>query len=109
VGLYGVMAYSVTLRRTEIGIRAAMGATPRTLFREVTREGVTLAAAGAAIGLVAALGVTRLLRTMLYGVPAADPITFLLAALVLLAVAAAASALPGMRAASLDPVKILRN
>jgi len=109
VGLYGVMAYSVTLRRTEIGIRAAMGATPRTLFREVTREGITLAAAGAAIGLVAALGVTRLLRTMLYGVPAADPITFLLAALVLLAVAAAASALPGMRAASLDPVKILRN
>jgi putative ABC transport system permease protein len=109
VGLYGVMAYSVSLRRTEIGIRAALGATPRTIFSEVTREGVYLAAAGAAIGLVAALGVTRLLRTMLYGVPPGDPVTFLLAALVLIAVAAVASALPGLRAAHMDPVKILRN
>jgi len=109
VGLYGVMAYSVALRRTEIGIRAALGATPRTLFGEVTREGVYLAATGAAIGLAASLGVTRLLRTMLYGVPPADPLTFVLAALVLIAVAAVASALPGMRAANMDPVKILRN
>jgi putative ABC transport system permease protein len=109
VGLYGVMAYSVALRRTEIGIRAALGATPKTLFGEVTREGVYLAAAGAAVGLFVALGVTRLLRTMLYGVPPGDPVTFLLAALVLIAVAAVASALPGMRAASMDPVKILRN
>jgi predicted permease len=109
VGLYGVMAYSVALRRTEIGIRAALGATPRTIFRDVTREGIYLAAAGAAIGLVAALGVTRLLRTMLYGVPPGDPVTFLLAALVLIAVSAVASALPGIRAAAMDPVKILRN
>jgi len=109
VGLYGVMAYSVALRRTEIGIRAALGATPKTIFGEVTREGVYLAATGAAIGLGASLGVTRLLRTMLYGVPPADPLTFLLAALVLIAVAVVASALPGMRAANMDPVKILRN
>jgi ABC-type antimicrobial peptide transport system permease subunit len=109
VGLYGVMAYSVSLRRTEIGIRAALGATPRTIFGEVTREGVYLAAAGVAIGLIAALGVTRLLRTMLYGVPPGDLVTFVLAALVLIAVAAVASALPGMRAAHMDPVKILRN
>ena len=68
-----------------------------------------LAAAGAAIGLVVALGVTRLLRTMLYSVPPGDPVTFLLTALVLIVVAALASALPGMRAAHLDPVKILRN
>ena len=84
IGLYGVMAYSVALRRTEIGIRAALGATPRKLFGEVTREGVTLAAVGAAVGLVAALGVTRLLRSMLYGVPPSDPMTFILAALVLI-------------------------
>jgi putative ABC transport system permease protein len=109
IGLYGVMAYSVSLRRTEIGIRAALGATPKTIFGEVTREGVYLAAAGAAIGLVTALGVTRLLQTMLYGVPPGDPVTFLLAALVLIAVAAVASALPGIRAAHMDPVKILRN
>jgi putative ABC transport system permease protein len=109
VGLYGVMAYSVSLRRTEIGIRAALGATPKTIFGEVTREGVYLAAAGAAIGLVTALGVTRLLRTILYGVPPGDPVTFLLAALVLIVVAALASALPGLRAANMDPVKILRN
>jgi len=109
VGLYGVMAYSVSLRRTEIGIRAALGATPRTIFGDVTREGVYLAAAGAAIGLLVALGVTRLLRTMLYGVPPGDPVTFLLAALVLIAVAAVASALPGLRAANMDPVKVLRN
>ena len=109
IGLYGVMAYSVALRRTEIGIRAALGATPRTIFGEITREGVTLAAAGAAAGLVAAFGVTRLLGTILYGVPPGDPITFLLAALVLIAVAAVASALPGRRAANMDPVKILRN
>ena len=109
VGLYGVMAYSVSLRRTEIGIRAALGATPKTIFGEVTREGVYLAAAGAAIGLLVALGVTRLLRTMLYSVPPGDPVTFLLAALVLIVVATLASALPGMRAANMDPVKILRN
>jgi len=109
IGLYGVMAYSVALRRTEIGIRAALGATPRTLFGEVTREGVTLAAVGAGVGLVAALGVTRLLRSMLYGVPPSDPITFILAAVLLIAVAAVASALPGWRAANVDPVKILRN
>jgi putative ABC transport system permease protein len=109
VGLYGVMAYSVSLRSTEIGIRAALGATPRTIFGEVTREGVYLAAAGAAIGLLVALGVTRLLGTMLYGVPPGDPVTFLLAAFVLIVVAALASALPGMRAAHMDPVKILRN
>jgi putative ABC transport system permease protein len=109
VGLYSVMAYSVSLRRTEIGIRAALGATPKTIFGEVTREGITLAAAGAAIGLVTALGVTRLLRTMLYGVPPSDPVTFVLAALVLIAVATVASALPGLRAANMDPVKILRN
>jgi putative ABC transport system permease protein len=109
IGLYGVMAYSVALRRTEIGIRAALGATPRKIFGEVTREGVTLAAVGAAVGLVAALGVTRLLRSMLYGVPPSDPVTFILAAAVLIAVAAIASALPGWRAASVDPVKTLRN
>jgi putative ABC transport system permease protein len=103
------MAYSVALRRTEIGIRAALGATPRTIFGEITREGVMLAAAGAAIGLLAALGVTRLLGSMLYGVPPGDPVTFVLAALVLIAVAAVASAIPGMRAATMDPVKILRN
>jgi len=61
------------------------------------------------VGLVAALGVTRLLRSMLYGVPPSDPVTFILAAAVLIAVAAIASALPGWRAASVDPVKILRN
>jgi ABC-type antimicrobial peptide transport system permease subunit len=109
VGLYGVMAYSVSLRHTEIGIRSALGATPRTIFGEVTRDGVYLAAAGAAVGLVAALGVTRLLRTMLYGVPPGDPVTFVFAALVLIAVATVASALPGIRAANMDPVKILRN
>lgn len=109
VGLYGVMAYSVALRRTEIGIRAALGATPRAIFGEITREGISLAAMGAAMGLVAALGVTRLLRSMLYGVPPGDPLTFVLAAGVLIAVAAIASALPGLRAASVDPVKILRN
>jgi putative ABC transport system permease protein len=109
VGVYGVMAYSVALRRTEIGIRSALGATPRTIFGDVTREGVMLAAAGAAVGLVAALGITRLLRTMLYAVAPGDPLIFALAALVLIIVAAVASALPGMRAASMDPVKILRN
>ena len=109
IGLYGVMAYSVALRRTEIGIRAALGATPRTIFGEVTREGVMLAAVGVAVGLVAALGVTRLLRSMLYGVPPSDPVTFILAAAVLIAVAALASALPGWRAASVDPVQTLRN
>jgi predicted permease len=109
VGLYGVMAYSVSLRRMEIGIRAALGATPETIFGEVTREGVYLAAAGAAIGLLVALGVSRLLQSLLYGVPPGDPLTFLLAAVVLIAVAALASALPGMRAAHMDPVKILRN
>ena len=108
VGLYGVLAYSVALRRTEIGIRAALGATPRKIFRDVTREGVLLATAGAGIGLIAALGVSRLLRALLYGVPPGDPLTFALTALILIAVAAAASAVPGLRAANVDPVKTLR-
>jgi len=108
VGLYGVLAYSVTLRRTEIGIRAALGAAPRTIFGEVTREGVMLAAAGAGVGLIAALGVMRFLRTMLYGVAPGDLLTFVSAAAILIAVAVLASAVPAVRAARVDPVKILR-
>ena len=109
IGLYGVMAYSVTLRRTEIGIRAALGATPGMIFRAITREGIALALAGTVVGLVVSLGVTRLLRNMLYGVPPSDPATFVGAAVVLLTIATLASALPALRAARVDPVTTLRH
>jgi putative ABC transport system permease protein len=108
VGIYGVISYSVGQRTREIGIRMALGAQRGKVFGMVLRQGLKLAAFGIAIGALAALGVGRMLRGFLYGVHAADPLTFASVAIFLAVVAVAASFLPARRAAKIDPMRALR-
>ena len=108
VGLYGVMSYSVSRRTREIGIRMALGAERRDVLRLVLREGMTLVAAGLALGLVAAFSATRLLAGFLYGVSTTDPSAFVAVAALLALVALAASLVPALRAARVDPLEALR-
>jgi ABC-type antimicrobial peptide transport system permease subunit len=109
VGIYGVMAYGVSLRQRELGVRLALGARPIDVSRMVSRQGVTLGAIGVVIGIVCALSVTRLLRGLLYDVSPTDPLTLVTTCVVLLMVAFLASWIPARRAASVDPAEILRS
>jgi putative ABC transport system permease protein len=108
VGIYGLVAYQVTLRIPEIGIRMALGARASSIVRLVLRQGLVLAVAGLLVGVLGALAATRLLAHLLFGVAALDPVTFLSIPLLLVAVALLASWLPARRAARLDPVTVLR-
>jgi putative ABC transport system permease protein len=108
VGLYGVTSYAVSRRAQEIGVRIALGASRRDVVRLVVREGAGYAVAGTAAGAVAALALARGMRGLLFGVGAADPLTFVAVPLVLGAVVLAASWLPTRRAARVDPVVALR-
>jgi putative ABC transport system permease protein len=108
LGVYGVISSGVAERTREIGIRVALGAGRGAVLRMVLGQGALLAAAGVALGTAAALGLTRLLTGLLYGVGAADPGTFAAAALLLAGVALFASLLPAARAARLDPVVALK-
>lgn len=108
VGMYGVMAYSVSQRTREIGIRMAVGAAASDVIRLVMRQGLTLVLVGAAIGLLGAFAAARLLTSVLYGGNALDPMTFTLVPLVLFAVAAVATFAPARRAALVDPAITLR-
>jgi ABC-type antimicrobial peptide transport system permease subunit len=107
-GLFGVIAYSVSQRTREIGIRMALGAHRGKVVGMVLRQGMTLAGAGTLIGLAAALAATRLLRSLLLGVSPLDPVTFTLVPLLLLIVALLACLLPARRAAQTDPMEALR-
>lgn len=109
VGLYGVLAFSVAERTREIGIRVALGADSGDVLGLVVGRGLALAGAGTAIGLAAALALTRLLSGLLFDVTPGDPVTFAGIAVLLLAVATLATWLPARRAAALDPVEALRS
>ena len=109
VGLYGVSAYSVERRTNEIGIRSALGAERSQIVSFFLRQGVKLAGMGVAAGLLAALALTRLMRGLLFGVSAADPMTFVGVAILLLAVALFACYIPARRAMRVDPAVALRH
>jgi putative ABC transport system permease protein len=108
VGVYGVMSYLVTQRAHELGVRLALGAQRADILKLVAGEGFKLAVAGIALGLLGALGLTRLLAGLLFGVSATDPLTFVSIALLLAAAALLASYLPARRAAGTDPLTALR-
>jgi putative ABC transport system permease protein len=108
VGLYGVLSTVARQRTTEIGVRMALGATPGSVFKLVVGQGLRLSAIGVAIGLASAFGLTRAMTSMLIGVKATDPVTFMTMTALFLIIAAVASWLPARRASGLDPTIALR-
>jgi ABC-type antimicrobial peptide transport system permease subunit len=112
VGIYGVLSYSVTQRANEIGIRIALGAEKRNIFRMIIGQGLRLALAGLVIGILAALVLTRLLVTfasLLYGVRPSDPVTFVAVSTVLIAITVLACYIPARRAMQIDPMVALKH
>ncbi len=108
IGLYGVMAYVVALRTRELGVRIALGASPRSIIGMLTSQGVLLTGFGIGAGLLLFFFVARTLRTLLFGVAPTDPLTLAGASLLLVAVAALASWIPARRTSSLDPAEVMR-
>jgi ABC-type antimicrobial peptide transport system permease subunit len=108
IGVYGVLAYSVSQRTQEIGVRMALGASRATVFSLVVAQGARLAAAGVAAGILGAFGVTRVVKSLLYNVSTTDPLSFGATALFLVLVALLASYVPARRATAVDPISALR-
>jgi ABC-type antimicrobial peptide transport system permease subunit len=109
VGLYGVVAYNVSRRTREIGIRIALGAIPRMLLLDVLRETIVMLSIGVVVGLTIALASTKTLSSFLFNLTPHDPLTFLSTTAVLFAAAAIASCLPARHAAAIDPIRALKN
>jgi putative ABC transport system permease protein len=109
IGLYGVMSYSVSQRTREIGIRMALGAHQRDVRGMVVRQGLSLAVAGVAVGLVVAFALARFVTNLLFGVSGADPVTFVAGPVLLRAVTVLATLLPAVRASRVDPSNALRH
>jgi ABC-type antimicrobial peptide transport system permease subunit len=107
-GIYGLVAYSVNQRIREFGIRVALGASANGILRAVIGQGIMLAVVGVAIGAVAAVFATRVLRTFVWEVSTLDPPTYIVVATALIAVAVIASLVPALRAVRLNPVSALR-
>jgi len=108
VGIYGVISYSVSQSTHEIGVRMALGADTRTVLGMVLKDAMRMALAGIAIGAAAAFAVTRVMKGLLFGVSASDPLTFLVVALILTLVTLLASYVPANRATRVDPIIALR-
>jgi ABC-type antimicrobial peptide transport system permease subunit len=108
IGLYGVIAYVMQRRRSEVGIRLALGAQPGQVVRMVLREAAVLVAAGVAAGAVLAVLAGRGTESLLFGLSPTDGVTFLIAAALLIAIALAASVVPALRASRVDPMLALR-
>jgi ABC-type antimicrobial peptide transport system permease subunit len=108
VGLYGVLAYAVTQRTREIGIRIALGATRRAIGRAIVTQGALLAVCGIVVGLGGAFWATKFIEKMLYGVPRSDPYSFAAGALLLFGTAMAACLVPMRRAVAVDPLIAMR-
>ena len=108
VGIYGVMSYSVTQRTQELGVRMALGAQRRDIFSLVLKQGIILALIGVAIGLAGAIGLSKALASVLYGVSATDPVTFISVAVIMLAVALVACFFPARKATKVDPLTAMR-
>jgi predicted permease len=108
VGIYGVISYMVSTRRREIGVRMALGASAPSVRGMIVRQGLALAGAGVVVGLVAAVGLSRVMGALLFGVSATDPVTYLSVATLLVGVASLASWLPARRASGVDPSIALR-
>jgi ABC-type antimicrobial peptide transport system permease subunit len=109
IGLFGVMAYLVSQRTREIGVRLALGAKRSEVFRLILGRGVALTSIGAALGIVAAFWLTRLMESLLFSVSATDPVTFVAVPLAMVAVAVLACYVPARRAMCVDPVIALRS
>jgi len=109
LGIYGVLAYFVSQRARELGIRLALGARPMALFAMVVRQGMRPVAVGAILGLAAAVALTRVMQSLLFGVDPVDPPTYAVAAATLAIIALAACAIPAMRATRVDPLVALRD
>ena len=108
VGIYGVIAYGVTQRKQEFGIRIALGAGRRDVLRLVLTQGTRLALMGIVLGVIFALALTRFLGTFLFGISSTDPLTFAAVALLLALIALAACYVPAQRATRVDPIETLR-
>jgi ABC-type antimicrobial peptide transport system permease subunit len=108
MGVYGLLAYSVTARKREISVRVALGAARGTVVRMIVRDGLAIAVPGVLIGAPCAWAAARLVRAQLYGIAPSDPRTLLIAAASLLATVLAASLLPALRASKVAPVEALR-
>jgi len=108
LGVYGVLSYTVASRTREIGIRVALGAKQAGIIQLVIRQGMLVTGIGVLLGLVGAFGLSRLMRSMVYGISSVDPATFVAGPLILLAVAALACITPAWRASAVDPLRVLR-
>jgi len=108
IGIYGTIAYSVSQRTRELGLRLALGATRGKLLELIMKEGMLLVAIGIAIGLALSFMVSRMISGMLFGITALDPVTFILASTILFIIAAAACFFPALRSSRMDPLEALR-